>query len=588
MHYRFNRKTYLTPEDLSISFSESIEAIEIAKLHLKEEYIEQWLTETKDYDTLIFLKKQKEAYHDDHELILFELLFYLNPTLEFGILQFNNLEIYSLKSYIGEWYVTGTKTQEIGYILSKLYNGRLSIFYKIYSKHTKKRDDITEKAFNFFTKNNFFNSITSSSIYSSIYYKATLKAIDYFMSPNKYSKFGCGFIYYKNHLYIPTVEDVKVLHKYLPPTFQNAIDSLGLSTQPKGPFLNKNERSLILGLGAYIENFLLRYISYRITNFDHETWAEQISDFLNEGAFTIKEGLKKEGLPNTFFQLKGKWGVLGMRYNLIAQESFLNIVEFHTAKERKLFFQGIEDSNSSTIFDYSGNTLFKCSLSNSEQSHICIEPFNIEGKSAIGVFNKEHKRVYPFDEVFEPREGIAIVKTGGKFNYINDNGKILLDTWVEDAADFYNGFACVKIDKEWCFSNDKGHLIRILTRDEVKNKESVVGKPIAKFQKISTNVVKEGNFHNSFSFDGKNLLKVFINKDYLLTLALTSTQRIVVEKELNYYNPEIFNLRSLLKTNISFGEFELIKEGAFYFLNKDGKKYLPETKSALSLTQLLS
>ena len=57
------------------------------------------------------------------------------------------------------------------------------------------------------------------------------------------------------------------------------------------------------------------------------------------------------------------------------------------------------------------------------------------------------------------REGFALVERCDSFNYIGKDGKFLSAVWFGDAEDFREGFACVMLDDKWAFINPEGKYI---------------------------------------------------------------------------------------------------------------------------------
>ncbi len=64
-----------------------------------------------------------------------------------------------------------------------------------------------------------------------------------------------------------------------------------------------------------------------------------------------------------------------------------------------------------------------------------------------------------FDYCFNFSEGFASVQLGEKGNYINTNGEILLDKWFDGCGDFYNGFAQVLLNNVCNYINTNGELL---------------------------------------------------------------------------------------------------------------------------------
>ena len=70
---------------------------------------------------------------------------------------------------------------------------------------------------------------------------------------------------------------------------------------------------------------------------------------------------------------------------------------------------------------------------------------------------------YSIDQWFDTcdffKYGFARVKLNGKWNLINQEGKIISDQWFDDCCNFKNGFAKVAINGKWNFINQDGKLL---------------------------------------------------------------------------------------------------------------------------------
>lgn len=66
---------------------------------------------------------------------------------------------------------------------------------------------------------------------------------------------------------------------------------------------------------------------------------------------------------------------------------------------------------------------------------------------------------YIFDEAHNFCEGMAIVKYGGQYGYINNSGKLVVSFMFDECESFKNGFAKVKKKGKWGFVNKLGEII---------------------------------------------------------------------------------------------------------------------------------
>ena len=67
-----------------------------------------------------------------------------------------------------------------------------------------------------------------------------------------------------------------------------------------------------------------------------------------------------------------------------------------------------------------------------------------------------------FDDTWNFRDGFAVVKLNGKYNFINTEGQILFNQWFDDAGGFSKGFAEVNLRGKWSSIDAKGQLLPML------------------------------------------------------------------------------------------------------------------------------
>ena len=64
-----------------------------------------------------------------------------------------------------------------------------------------------------------------------------------------------------------------------------------------------------------------------------------------------------------------------------------------------------------------------------------------------------------FDECSHFSEGVAGVKVGEKYNYINTKGEILSDKWFDWCTNYSEGFAVIKVGEKYNYINTNGELV---------------------------------------------------------------------------------------------------------------------------------
>ena len=155
-----------------------------------------------------------------------------------------------------------------------------------------------------------------------------------------------------------------------------------------------------------------------------------------------------------------KWGVLEETGRVKTTASFDHIFLTKSGflQYQKGEYLGLLDSNYNQFFEDTcsklidvGNSNFiyrkdsvwtKINLRTSEQSIISRE----EADKLRTVKKEENSKVNKgsFDETYPYVNNRAIVRKDGKYNYINEKGKIISNEWFDQAQNFNNNFAVVK------------------------------------------------------------------------------------------------------------------------------------------------
>ena len=89
-----------------------------------------------------------------------------------------------------------------------------------------------------------------------------------------------------------------------------------------------------------------------------------------------------------------------------------------------------------------------------------------------GGFCDRNKRIIiepRYDHVGRFSEGLAAVKTNGKWGFIDQGGKEVVPLKYDDAWQFNEGLAAVSLDRKWGFVNASGHEVGPLKYDVVHN-----------------------------------------------------------------------------------------------------------------------
>lgn len=71
-----------------------------------------------------------------------------------------------------------------------------------------------------------------------------------------------------------------------------------------------------------------------------------------------------------------------------------------------------------------------------------------------------------FDCAYDFHEGFARVVLNGKWNFISAEGQLLSETWFDDAIDFNEGLAAVELNGKLNFVNTEGQLLSEIGFDD--------------------------------------------------------------------------------------------------------------------------
>ncbi|MDW8114786.1 MAG: WG repeat-containing protein, partial [candidate division WOR-3 bacterium] len=98
-----------------------------------------------------------------------------------------------------------------------------------------------------------------------------------------------------------------------------------------------------------------------------------------------------------------------------------------------------------------------------------IEPFFDKNKRKWGYKDKKGEIVIEpqFDEALNFSEGLARVKIGGKWGYIDENGTLVIEPKFDDGFPFYEGKARVKVGERWYYINKEGKIIKEINNNYV-------------------------------------------------------------------------------------------------------------------------
>lgn len=159
--YKFHNEEYSNFRELSATFSQNQIKWKDAQEHFKEGYIQKWLEEINDFDTIIQLNKAR-SYSNDLEFQIAYLVYFADKRRDFYLLgykiNFEKLLSILIKSRTGK-----LKNEEL-YIIELLRNGRLAHIIKMYLLAKGKEDDFFYKSINFIGNSNINKQKSNDSL----------------------------------------------------------------------------------------------------------------------------------------------------------------------------------------------------------------------------------------------------------------------------------------------------------------------------------------------------------------------------------------------------------------------------------------
>ena len=195
-------------------------------------------------------------------------------------------------------------------------------------------------------------------------------------------------------------------------------------------------------------------------------------------------------------------------------------------------------------------------------------------KNDVDIILKSYEYSKRFSEVGHFYEGIAIVKNNGKYNYINQEGKLLSNEWFDDITKFHNGVGRVNKYNKYNFINQDGKIMSNEWFDDITKFRNGVAS------------VKKNNKYNFINQDGKIISNEWFDEVWgfyrpVLDYGYRGYVRYVdhhvaIVKKNNKYN--FINLDGTLVSDIWYDKIDnflhngaIVKKGDKYsFVNMDG------------------
>ncbi len=182
--------------------------------------------------------------------------------------------------------------------------------------------------------------------------------------------------------------------------------------------------------------------------------------------FQYDKIVRAEGMGDSLFfavLANDKWGILEENGKVKTTALFdeISLTEEGYFQFKKGRYYGVLDSNYQLLFEDTCTKLIsvgasefvfkidtvwtKINVLNNERKRISKAELAQMSKGAAEEKQKPNKGSYSF--IGPLINGRAIVKKDEKFNYINEKGKLIANDWYDEAENFHDNFAVVKVNK---------------------------------------------------------------------------------------------------------------------------------------------
>lgn len=190
-----------------------------------------------------------------------------------------------------------------------------------------------------------------------------------------------------------------------------------------------------------------------------------------------------------------------------------------------------------------------------------------------------------FETIYEYKNGIARVKSNGKYGFIDINSKVIIPIIFNELDDFNGDLARAKYNSKWGFINPKGNFViqpiytgisdfdkRNLARVELKDKWGVINRNGEIILPIEFVIESYYIYWSSYDFmvvaKYKNLLAI----DYIYGVYDVNGKEIL---PLIYDDIEIINLRDEHYKKIDYKYFHVSLDGKWGVVNIKNEMVLP-------------
>lgn len=180
----------------------------------------------------------------------------------------------------------------------------------------------------------------------------------------------------------------------------------------------------------------------------------QIVEEFSEGLAAVNNGQRR--IPNLgIISEPGRWGYIDTTGKLAIPLKFTHAESF---SER---LAAVAEGDRTGFIDHTGKILFDVPLDVTLGFHEGVVGALFRG--SVAYFDSTGKKLATPPIDYGPKsnsfaEGLVALETKGKYGYVDKTGKIAIPATFEDAEDFSEGFAAVRVPMElsWCPQDDSG------------------------------------------------------------------------------------------------------------------------------------
>ena len=420
LKYKFYNKEYTNFKELSIAFSENLIKWKDAQEHFKQGFIQQWLEEINDFDTIIQLNKAKSKT-SDFECQLAFINYFTQQNKTFSLFGIDlDLKLNGILALLQKYNENETTDEKI-YILEYIKNGKLADIYEMYLLYQNKDQDNFYKSLRF-AGNEHYDSFD-------IIFKSNKALTRYFEWEHDSSKFiPIDSIYFRDIEYYlmknKEVDDIK--NKFYVP--QIIIDNIYSSKKediikavellkriPECPIMEKEK------VETFFNDYILpidffQYYNNIVWKENNVYYFETVVETKSFKGYTVFKSYDGRLLPKDESQYENK--------------------DYFNSIKNKLSECKIEAYN-----QYASQLLL--SFTNKNATPYLI-PYRKWDKWGFCDRNKNIVIQCEYDEVSFFSEGLAWVKTDGKKGFINEVGKQIIPCDYNDVGYFSEGLAWVE------------------------------------------------------------------------------------------------------------------------------------------------